>query len=313
MPGESYVEAIVEAIDDSRLIVFVFSSNSNESSHVSRELGRAVNAGVPILPFRIEDISPSPALEFYISGAHWLDAMTPPMKEHLDHLAFTARTLLGMQSGEGAAPPPPDMAEVSGSGGGRLPGGPWPWAVAGAVAVLLVLGVVLGVVLGGGDGEQADTTDETTIEETADETASEGTSSGDAGADVGSEGESVEPGDVGDPFTLAVGTCYLGNLAPVDVVDCNEPHDEEVAARLEHPAGPDEAYPGSAELAGFVDEACTTAFEDYTGQSYAYSPVVYGLGPLSEADWDLGDRTVVCWIIAAEAGEQLTGSARGSG
>jgi hypothetical protein len=311
MPGSNYVEAILEAIDDSRLIVFVFSSNSNASPHVTRELGRAMNAEVPILPFRIEDITPSPALEFYISGAHWLDAITPPLKEHLDHLAFTARTLLGMQQGEPAAGSPP---AVPATGGGGLPGGRWPWIAAGAVAALLVLGVVLGVVLGGGDGEQADTSDETPTEDTSDETATQDTAGEDAAADLGLEGESAEPGDVGDPFTLAVGTCYVGEGAFVDVVDCDEPHDEEVAARLEHPAGPDEAYPGTTEVLAFVEDACVEAFEAYTGQSYDVAPlIVFGVGPEEEADWGAGDRMIICWIASLEEGEQLTGSARGTG
>ncbi len=94
LPGSNYPRSIVEAIDGSRVMVLVYSSHSNSSPHVVRELTHAVSKGVIILPFRIEDIPPSKDMEYLIGVPHWLDAMTPPLERHLVHLADTIRILL---------------------------------------------------------------------------------------------------------------------------------------------------------------------------------------------------------------------------
>jgi Flp pilus assembly protein TadD len=94
LPGSNYPRSIVEAIDGSYVMVLVFSSNSNSSPHVVRELTHAVSKGVIILPFRIEDIQPSKDIEYLIGIPHWLDAMTPPLERHLAHLAETVEILI---------------------------------------------------------------------------------------------------------------------------------------------------------------------------------------------------------------------------
>ncbi|MDD1719283.1 MAG: tetratricopeptide repeat protein [Methanoregulaceae archaeon] len=107
LPGSNYPRAIVEAIDGSRVMVLVFSSNSNSSNHVVRELTHAVSKGVVILPFRIEDIQPSKDMEYLIGIPHWLDALTPPLDRHLTHLAETVEILLRTRNGSGQNPSPP--------------------------------------------------------------------------------------------------------------------------------------------------------------------------------------------------------------
>jgi len=94
LPSMDYGQALVEAIRQSRLVVLVFSARSNDSPHVKREVERAVSNGIPILPFRIEDVAPSSSLEFFIAGSHWLDALTPPLERHLERLAETVELLL---------------------------------------------------------------------------------------------------------------------------------------------------------------------------------------------------------------------------
>jgi hypothetical protein len=116
VPGTDYASSIIDAITSSGLMVLVFSSHSNSSGHVGREIERAVSHGIPILPFRVEAVDPSPALEYYISVAHWLDAFTPPLEQHLEHLAGTVRMLLDRAAG--APPPvavPPALAAESGA------------------------------------------------------------------------------------------------------------------------------------------------------------------------------------------------------
>ena len=98
LPGEEYAASIINAIHESRLLVLVFSSGANQSPQVLREVERAVSRGLPILPLRIENVSPSASMEYYISSQHWLDALTEPLERHLVHLADTVTLLLARMS-----------------------------------------------------------------------------------------------------------------------------------------------------------------------------------------------------------------------
>jgi TIR domain len=92
--GTSYGEAIIDAIHGAKVMVLVFSSSANASGHIPKEVERAVSSGVAILPFRIEDVAPGKSLDYFIGSVHWLDAMTPPIEKHLDHLATTVHKLI---------------------------------------------------------------------------------------------------------------------------------------------------------------------------------------------------------------------------
>ena len=106
LPGLEWGEAIIKGINSTRIFVLIFSSNANTSKQIIREVERAVNRGMVLVPFRVEDVPPSEALEYYISTPHWLDALTPPLEAHLERLSQTVATLLGRPAPE-AAPAPP--------------------------------------------------------------------------------------------------------------------------------------------------------------------------------------------------------------
>ncbi len=99
MPGADWGASIIEAIQKARLMVLVFSAKANASEHIKREVERAVNAGMPIIPVRIEDVMPQGALEYFLSTPHWLDAFTGELAEHLAKLVQVARLLLGQDPG----------------------------------------------------------------------------------------------------------------------------------------------------------------------------------------------------------------------
>ncbi|NWG32564.1 MAG: toll/interleukin-1 receptor domain-containing protein, partial [Rhodocyclaceae bacterium] len=107
MPGSDYGASIIEALESAQAIILLLSSNSNASPHIKREIERAVNKGIAIIPLRIEDVMPSKSLEYFISTQHWLDAFTPPLERHLQHLVDTLRVLLQQQSPTPEAPSPP--------------------------------------------------------------------------------------------------------------------------------------------------------------------------------------------------------------
>jgi TIR domain len=92
--GMNYGESIMDAIAGARIMVLIFSENANKSPQVEREIERAVSKGLWLIPIRIEDVVPRKSLEYFISSSHWLDAITPPMEQHLDRLAEAVRTAL---------------------------------------------------------------------------------------------------------------------------------------------------------------------------------------------------------------------------
>ena len=154
VPGLEYAQSIVEAIGATRLTVLVFSQNANQSPHVHRELERTASHGIPILPFRVEDVVPAPSVEYFISDARWLDAHTPPMEEHLDYLVGTVRLILDREAAKTGGDP---MAVATGTMAAPPAPATGPrravrYAVLAALAlvVVAVLGVV-GVVLLRGD------------------------------------------------------------------------------------------------------------------------------------------------------------------
>ena len=106
VPGRDWGGSIMEAIRGSGAMVLIFSANANTSAQIKREVERAINKGIPVIPFRIEDVAPSDTLEYFISTPHWLDAFTPPMEPHLAYLAEVARQIVG-----GSNVSPAEMAE----------------------------------------------------------------------------------------------------------------------------------------------------------------------------------------------------------
>jgi TPR repeat protein len=93
-PGDSWGGAIVRAIETSQILILIFSSKSNRSHQVLREVERAVQKDVVLLPFRIEDITPSVDMEYFLSTTQWLDALTSNLEEHLEALTDTVKLII---------------------------------------------------------------------------------------------------------------------------------------------------------------------------------------------------------------------------
>jgi CHASE2 domain-containing sensor protein len=75
-PGMEWPAAIIDAITQSRALVLIFSSHTNQSHQVPREIERAVDKGIPVICLRIERVEPTASLEYFMGVVHWVDAMT---------------------------------------------------------------------------------------------------------------------------------------------------------------------------------------------------------------------------------------------
>lgn len=111
VPGEFYADAIVRAIDASKVIVLVLSQNAVTSQHVLREVERASSKRHPVVSFRV-DLAPLPAaLEYFLNTSHWLDASAsgvdralPRLVEAVKHLVAPVSLMKSVPQGGAAQP-----------------------------------------------------------------------------------------------------------------------------------------------------------------------------------------------------------------
>jgi len=94
LPGADWGASIIDAINEARVMVLVYSAASNHSHQVRREVERAVAKGVAIIPLRVESVPLGKTLEYFLATAHWLDAFTPPLEAHIMRLADAVRAFL---------------------------------------------------------------------------------------------------------------------------------------------------------------------------------------------------------------------------
>src|SRR5438105_8653089 len=144
-PGKSFPGEITRAIEQTKVMLLLFSRHSNSSEQVLREVQLAVDCHVPIIRLRLEDIPLSDDLRYYLSTPHWLDALSHPISKHIPPVARAIKELLE-QSTEpvpGAAKAPPAEAAMK----QRAPAGekksPAKWKPFVIGAVVLVAAVLL--------------------------------------------------------------------------------------------------------------------------------------------------------------------------
>ena len=102
-PGIEWAEGIIQGIEGSRIVVLILCEMSNDSPQVLREVERAVSKRIPIIPFRIDNVTLSKSMEYFVSSHHWLDASVPPLEPHLRALGDSIEGFLKSKSGEEAA------------------------------------------------------------------------------------------------------------------------------------------------------------------------------------------------------------------
>jgi TIR domain len=77
-PGENWADTLMRALKNSKMVLLIFSRDSNLSQYVKNEIGVAFNKMLEILPMRIQDEKPDGALEYYLIHTQWFDFIPPP-------------------------------------------------------------------------------------------------------------------------------------------------------------------------------------------------------------------------------------------
>jgi hypothetical protein len=115
--GGSYAESILDAIESASCFVLIYSQSSNGSSHVMREVERALKFGVNIVPVRFDDSTPSRSLDYLLATVHWLsvapDARDRSIVKAAEQIvAVVAKSPTTRAAGETERVSPPSIVAV---------------------------------------------------------------------------------------------------------------------------------------------------------------------------------------------------------
>ncbi len=72
--GYEYAAEIAEGIDRSDMLILLLSKAANESPHVLREVERAVTKHIPVLVYKLEEVTLSKSMEYFLMTHQWLNA-----------------------------------------------------------------------------------------------------------------------------------------------------------------------------------------------------------------------------------------------
>ncbi len=88
--GFSYAEEIMNGIDSSDALVLILSNQSNESPHVLREIERAVSLNMPIIVYKIEDVTLTKSMEYFLMSHQWLNSTS---NDCFDNITYSLNQL----------------------------------------------------------------------------------------------------------------------------------------------------------------------------------------------------------------------------
>jgi hypothetical protein len=116
-------------------------------------------------------------------------------------------------------------------------------------------------------------------------------------------------------FELGVGDCFDDEESLSDgvsegpIVNCSEPHDNEVYAVHEMS---DTTYPGFDTTGERADDLCIDDFEPFVGTPYETSELDIGWLVPTDTSWANGDREIICFVYRVDL-DKMTGTMDGSG
>ena len=73
VPGCLYADCIIDAINQTAVMVVVLSRHSVASPHVGKEIERASSKGRAIISLRADEVSLTRAMEYFLSESQWID------------------------------------------------------------------------------------------------------------------------------------------------------------------------------------------------------------------------------------------------
>ncbi|MCC6428795.1 MAG: toll/interleukin-1 receptor domain-containing protein [Phycisphaerales bacterium] len=102
--GEAWAAQIVRAIEGTPIFLLVFTSHSNESDQVIREVTLAVESRSHVIPVRFDAVPFSSNLKYFLSLTQWYDASQDFQQDQLGDLVARLRGVLANTKGGDAGP-----------------------------------------------------------------------------------------------------------------------------------------------------------------------------------------------------------------
>ncbi len=76
--GEDFRETIVDAIEQSKLVLFLSSENANKSLYVQNEVSYAISSKIKVLPVRLDDSQYAKCLRLDLTNKQWINYFNNP-------------------------------------------------------------------------------------------------------------------------------------------------------------------------------------------------------------------------------------------
>lgn len=114
--GSSFVNTIVQEIENCKVFLVILDKQSNSSQHVANEVaiafrGYYAHDGIVIIPLRVEECQLGNQIGYYLAPFQYFDAC-PPTEERIQDLTYQIAAILGRE--RSASSPPPKNARAFG-------------------------------------------------------------------------------------------------------------------------------------------------------------------------------------------------------
>jgi hypothetical protein len=96
MISQDYQAAIIEGLENSKMIIVVLTENANASRDVFKEIACADNYDIPIVPFIAEDIELSKAIKYMVSSSQGIFATESNKDSKIKDLSIKIKQVLNL-------------------------------------------------------------------------------------------------------------------------------------------------------------------------------------------------------------------------
>ncbi len=142
--GANWAAEIAKAIEATPAFVLVFTSHSNESDDVGREVGLAISSQSHVIPVRFEDVEFSHGLKYHLASTQWEDASSGYGDSEIGALAARLKLLPGVRVARSVTgPPAPAPPAPKGRGALKKRAGTAALMIVAAIGGLMLLSMLL--------------------------------------------------------------------------------------------------------------------------------------------------------------------------
>lgn len=92
--GEDFPQEVKNAIENSKVMVFISSENSKQSEWVTREIKYALNHKIIVLPFKLDETEYNDSLAIYLDTYNHYEAYPPPIQDYLQEFIIKLQNVL---------------------------------------------------------------------------------------------------------------------------------------------------------------------------------------------------------------------------